>query len=69
MEADEATVDLERQVVAFDGREVPFEINAETRERLLNGLDDIALTLQHGDDIDRFEQDRVPAGSSTKALG
>ena len=69
MQADEATVDLERQVVAFDGREVAFEISAETRERLLNGLDDIALTLQHGDDIDRFEQGRVPAGSSTTALG
>ena len=69
MGADEATVDLERQVVAFDGREVQFDINAETRERLLIGLDDIALTLQHSDDIDRFEEQRVPAGSSTKALG
>ena len=47
MQAEEATVDLERQIVAFDGREVPFEISSETRERLLNGLDDIALTLQH----------------------
>jgi 3-isopropylmalate/(R)-2-methylmalate dehydratase small subunit len=69
MQAGEATVDLERQVVAFDGREVSFEISPETRERLLNGLDDIALTLQHAGDIDRFEQERVPAGSSTKALG
>ena len=69
MEADEATVDLERQVVGFDGREVPFEISAETRERLLNGLDDIALSLQHADDIDRFERERTPAGSSTKSLG
>ena len=65
MQAGEATVDLERQVVAFDGREVPFEINAEIRERLLNGLDDIALTLEHADDIDRFEQERAPAGHST----
>ena len=63
MEADEATVDLERQIVAFDGREVPFEINPEIRERLLNGLDDIALTLEHVDDIDRFEQERAAAGS------
>lgn len=69
MKADEATVDLERQVVEFDGREVRFEISAETRERLLSGLDDIALTLQHGEDIDRFENERVPAGSSTKSLG
>ena len=69
MQADQATVDLERQVVAFDGRAVPFEISAETRERLLNGLDDIALTLQHDEDIGRFEHDRVPAGSSTTSLG
>jgi 3-isopropylmalate/(R)-2-methylmalate dehydratase small subunit len=68
MEAEEATVDLERQVVAFDGREVGFEINPEIRERLLNGLDDIALTLQHGEDIDRYEKERDPAGSSTNSL-
>jgi 3-isopropylmalate/(R)-2-methylmalate dehydratase small subunit len=69
MEADTATVDLERQVVEFAGREVPFEINADIRDRLLNGLDDIALTLQRADDIDRFEAERVPAGSMTTSLG
>ena len=69
MQADEATVDLERQIVAFDGREVPFEISAETRERLLEGLDDIALSLQHAADIDRFEQEREPAGATTTSLG
>src|SRR6187401_1274672 len=47
MEADEAVVDLERQIVGFEGREVPFEINAEVRERLLAGLDEIGLTLEH----------------------
>ncbi|MGL6280750.1 MAG: 3-isopropylmalate dehydratase small subunit [Gaiella sp.] len=52
----EVTVDLERQlVVAPDGREVPFEIDPSTRERLLHGLDDIALTLQHEDAITAFE--------------
>jgi 3-isopropylmalate/(R)-2-methylmalate dehydratase small subunit len=65
MEADEAVVDLERQVVAFEGREVPFEINAEVRERLLAGLDEIGLTLEHADDIARFEQDRQEIGAST----
>ena len=64
MEAEEATVDLERQIVAFDGREVPFEINPEVRERLLQGLDEIALTLEHEDEIERFEREnaepRVP---------
>ena len=68
MQADDATVDLERQVVAFDGREVPFEINAETRERLLKGLDDIALTLERAGDIDRFERERTPAGSLTTSI-
>jgi 3-isopropylmalate/(R)-2-methylmalate dehydratase small subunit len=68
MNAERASIDLERQVVSFDGREVRFDISAETRERLLNGLDDIALTLQHKTDIDRFERDRTPAGSLTTAI-
>jgi 3-isopropylmalate/(R)-2-methylmalate dehydratase small subunit len=68
MQADEAVVDLERQVVSFDGREERFEINAEIRERLLKGLDDIALTLQHADDITRFERGRPETGSLTTAI-
>jgi 3-isopropylmalate/(R)-2-methylmalate dehydratase small subunit len=52
----EMTVDLERRVVvAPDGREVPFDFDESTRHRLLNGLDDIALTLQHEDEIAAFE--------------
>ncbi len=52
----ELTVDLERcVVVAPDGREIPFEIDQSTRHRLLNGLDDIGLTLQHEDDIAAYE--------------
>ena len=68
MQADEAVVDLERQVVLFDGREVPFEINPEIRERLLAGLDDIALTLDHVDEIERFEQERPETGSLTTTV-
>ena len=53
----EVTVDLERQVVVRpDGREVPFSIDESTRYRLLNGLDDIGLTLQHEDAIAAFER-------------
>ena len=48
MEAGEAEVDLEALEVRFDGRAVPFELDADRRHRLLNGLDDIALTLQQG---------------------
>ena len=55
MDAEEAEIDLEDQVVRFDGREVPFEIDPETRRRLLGGLDDIGVTLQSADAIDAFE--------------
>ena len=68
MQAGEAVVDLERQIISFDGREVPFEINPEVRERLLSGLDDIALTLGHLDEIERFERDRPETGSLTTAV-
>jgi len=52
----EMTVDLERRVlVAPDGREVPFEFDETTRHRILNGLDEIALTLQHEDAISAYE--------------
>jgi len=52
----ELTVDLEKQVVvAPDGREIPFEIDGSVRFRLLNGLDDIGLTLEHEDAIAAYE--------------
>ena len=68
MGAERATVDLERQVVEWEGRSAPFEINPDVRARLLEGLDEIALTLQHTDDIDRFEARGGPAGSPTTAV-
>jgi 3-isopropylmalate/(R)-2-methylmalate dehydratase small subunit len=68
MRCDEASVDLERQVVAFDGNEVSFEINAEVRERLLAGLDEIALTLEYVDEIAQFEQDRQEIGALTTKI-
>jgi 3-isopropylmalate/(R)-2-methylmalate dehydratase small subunit len=52
----ELTVDLERRVVIGpDGREVPFAFDEATRHRLLNGLDEIALTLRHEDAIAAYE--------------
>ena len=52
----ELTVDLERCViVARDGTEVPFDFDEATRHRLLNGLDEIGLTLQHEDAITAYE--------------
>jgi 3-isopropylmalate/(R)-2-methylmalate dehydratase small subunit len=51
------TVDLEAcQVRDDDGLEVSFEVDAFRRQCLLEGLDDIALTLQHEDRITAFEQ-------------
>jgi 3-isopropylmalate/(R)-2-methylmalate dehydratase small subunit len=53
----EMTVDLERRViVAPDGREVPFDFDETTRHRILHGLDEIALTLQHEDAIWSYER-------------
>jgi 3-isopropylmalate/(R)-2-methylmalate dehydratase small subunit len=53
------TVDLERCVVEDDqGFSASFGIDPFTRRRLLNGLDDIGLTLQHEDEITAFEQRR-----------
>src|SRR3954452_6968516 len=53
MGAGEAIGHLERQMVSFAGREVAFEIDADTRHRLLNGVDDSVVRLQQGDAIDR----------------
>jgi 3-isopropylmalate/(R)-2-methylmalate dehydratase small subunit len=56
----DVTVDLERRVVvAPDGSEIPFEIDESTRHRLLHGLDDIGLTLQHEDAIAAYEAAHV----------
>ena len=68
MAATEAEVDLEAQVVRFDGREARFEIDQETKRRLLNGLDDIGVTLLQEDAIDRYEAERERAGPATTAL-
>ena len=58
MEAGEGEVDLEAQEVRFGGRAVPFELETERRRRLLEGLDDIAITLQHDPDITAYESRR-----------
>ncbi len=68
MEAGEAEVDLERLEVRFDGRAVAFELDADRRHRLLNGLDDIALTLQEGDKIAAYEAERERPGPVTLNL-
>jgi 3-isopropylmalate/(R)-2-methylmalate dehydratase small subunit len=50
------TVDLARQVVVgADGTEYPFEVDAFKKHCLLNGLDDIGLTMEKASSIDAFE--------------
>jgi 3-isopropylmalate/(R)-2-methylmalate dehydratase small subunit len=68
MEAREAEVDLEAQVVRFDGREVQFDIDLEIKHRLLNGLDDIGVTLSNAEAIDEYERARERPGPVTTAL-
>lgn len=56
----EMTIDLERQWVVDDwGNKFGFAVDPFRRECLLNGLDDIGLTLQHEDAIAQFEKQRV----------
>ena len=55
----ELTVDLEKQLITGEGGvEIPFEVDGFRRHCLLNGLDDIALTLEHQDKITAFEEAR-----------
>ncbi len=54
------TIDLERQVVIqADGSELSFEVQAFRKFCLLNGFDDIGLTLRHADKIKAYEAERL----------
>ena len=68
MQAGDAEVDLEALEVRFDGRAVAFELDGETRRRLLEGLDDIGLTLQQTDAIEAYETGRERNGPDTTSL-
>jgi 3-isopropylmalate/(R)-2-methylmalate dehydratase small subunit len=67
--ATEVTVDLVGREVRYADQTVPFELDDHARWRLLNGLDDISLTLQHVEEIGGYEARRpgwlphVPAPS------
>jgi 3-isopropylmalate/(R)-2-methylmalate dehydratase small subunit len=55
----EVTIDLAAQTVTHGAEfEARFDIDEFTKHRLLNGLDDIALTLQHADEVSAFETTR-----------
>jgi len=58
------TIDLPSQTVITPHQEAfPFDLDASKKHRLLNGLDDIALTLQHADEIITYEKHRQQQAS------
>ena len=62
IEANPATsvsVDLETRTVSYNNVVLPFAIDDYTRWRLMEGLDDIGLTLKQTDSIDSFEKNRA----------
>ena len=71
-EAGECQVDLAAQEVRWVGDDgvhrARFDIDPDIKHRLLNGLDDIALSLQQGEAIDAYERDRERSGPVTTAL-
>ena len=54
------TIDLPRQVIVKpDGSELPFDVQPFRKYCLVNGFDDIGLTLRHADKIRAFEAERL----------
>ncbi len=65
-----ATVDLETELVTLaSGRTVAFETDPRVRQNLLNGWDEIALTLRREDEIAAYEQTRERHGPDVTLLG
>jgi 3-isopropylmalate/(R)-2-methylmalate dehydratase small subunit len=56
----EVTVDLLERQVRWSGEVHGFELDDYTRWRLLEGLDDIGLTLRHADEVEAYEASRKP---------
>ena len=55
----EITVDVERRAVEAPGVRTSFSLDEHARTRLLEGLDDIAVTLAHADEIAQYESSRA----------
>jgi 3-isopropylmalate/(R)-2-methylmalate dehydratase small subunit len=68
MEAGEARIDLESQTASFAGRQVHFGVDPGVKHRLLNGLDEIGVTLEQVDAIERYEAERQRSGPVTTSL-
>jgi len=63
------TVDLAGRLVSWPGGQAPFELDEYSRWRLMEGLDDIGLTLRHETDITAFEATRAGFLPTTVPLG
>jgi 3-isopropylmalate/(R)-2-methylmalate dehydratase small subunit len=59
------TVDLETRTVSYNQVVLPFAIDDYTRWRLMEGLDDIGLTVKNADSIDSFEKSRTTLKPAT----
>ena len=55
----EIKVDLEQRAVSYNGKKISFELDDYTRWRLMEGLDDIGLTLRNTNLVDDFEAKRA----------
>ncbi len=58
-ETGEVEVDLENQILISSSEKISFEIDPYKKKILLEGLDDIALTLQYEENIGKFEKDSM----------
>jgi 3-isopropylmalate/(R)-2-methylmalate dehydratase small subunit len=68
-EAGEARIDVDDETVTCAGGVFEFAVEPDVKHRLLNGLDDIGITLENGAAIDSFEQSGAAArGPVTTAL-
>jgi 3-isopropylmalate/(R)-2-methylmalate dehydratase small subunit len=67
-DARECQVDLAAQEVRWPGGTARFDIDPDVKHRLLNGLDDIALTLQEVGAIETYERERERTGPVTTSL-
>ena len=61
----EVTVDLRLKTVTANGIAATFEVDDYTRWRLLEGMDDIGLTLRHEAEVSAFESNRPPYKPTT----
>jgi 3-isopropylmalate/(R)-2-methylmalate dehydratase small subunit len=67
-QAGQAQVDLREQEVRWPGGTARFELDPDVKHRLVNGLDDIGLTLQQAEVIGDYERQRERSGPVTTTL-